>query len=70
MMYKCIIIFCLQLPNDDQSECDADLLVISELGIHEKVQCGYRTLYCSCTLPLCICSNMYMYFCAPKYVAF
>ena len=33
LKYLCV---CLQAP-DDHSECDADLLVIAELGIHEKV---------------------------------
>ena len=27
----------LQIADDGRSECDADLLAISELGIHEKV---------------------------------
>ena len=50
---KIYYFFCPQASGDDHGECSADLLVLAELGIHEKVHvadnfyefCGSRSTF-------------------------
>ena len=52
-----------QVADDGRSECDADLLAISELGIHEKVNAHstVAVLYISCRKDLHQNTHMYVY---------
>ena len=55
--------FYLQVADDSQSECDADLLIIAELGIHEKVVRPHQIIFTSRArargkvIGLCVCCH-------------